>query len=46
VQKEAKLDYDTVSPQFMTTLRMQLVRGRKFSDTDTEASPRVAIVNE
>ncbi|HWG49264.1 MAG TPA: ABC transporter permease, partial [Candidatus Acidoferrales bacterium] len=37
-------DYDTVSPQFMTTLRMQLVRGRKFSDTDTEASPRVAIV--
>lgn len=39
-------DYDTVSPEFLPTLRMELVRGRNFSATDTETSPRVAIVNE
>ena len=39
-------DYDTVSPEFMSTLRMELVRGRNFTAADTETSPRVAIVNE
>lgn len=39
-------DYDTISPGFLPALRIQLVRGRNFSETDTETSPRVAIVNE
>ncbi len=39
-------DYDSVSPEFLKTLRIQLLRGREFSDADTEIAPRVAIVNE
>jgi putative ABC transport system permease protein len=38
--------YDSVSPEFMKTLHMQLVRGRDFSAFDNQAAPRVAIVNE
>jgi len=39
-------DYDTVSPEFLKTVRIQLVRGRDFSDSDNETASRVAIVNE
>lgn len=39
-------DYDTVTPEFLKTLHIQLVRGRDFSAADNEAAPRVAIVNE
>lgn len=39
-------NYDAVSPEFLHTLRMELVRGRDFSESDNETSPRVAIVNE
>jgi putative ABC transport system permease protein len=39
-------DYDTVSPEFLKTLGIQLLRGRDFSETDTETASRVAIVNE
>jgi predicted permease len=38
--------YDAVSPEFLSALRMELLRGREFTDADNETAPRVAIVNE
>ena len=38
--------YDTVSPEFLRALRMELLRGREFTDIDNETARRVAIVNE
>jgi putative ABC transport system permease protein len=35
-----------VSPGYLATVGIPLVRGREFSDRDTAQSPRVAIVNE
>jgi len=37
---------DAVAPGYFSTLGMTLVRGRDFTDADTENSPRVVIVNE
>jgi predicted permease len=34
-----------VGPQYFSTTGMHLVQGRDFSDHDTEAAPKVAIVN-
>ena len=34
-----------VSPSFLRTLGISLVRGREFADTDDQQHPRVAIVN-
>jgi predicted permease len=39
-------NYDTVSPEFLPTLLMKLERGRNFSASDTDSSPRVAIIND
>ena len=39
-------DWNVVEPGFFRTMRMRLVSGRDFSDTDTRSAPRVAIVNE
>jgi predicted permease len=38
--------YNRVSLDYFATLRVPVLRGRVFSDQDTEKSPRVAIVNE
>ncbi|HEV2287434.1 MAG TPA: ABC transporter permease [Candidatus Acidoferrales bacterium] len=35
-----------VSPEYFATMRMPLVRGRAFADSDDEKAERVAIVNE
>jgi predicted permease len=35
-----------VSPKYFQTMSIPLLAGREFSDLDTRASPRVAIVNE
>ncbi len=35
-----------VSPQYLSLLRVPLVRGRQFSDRDTEAAPDVVLINE
>ncbi len=35
-----------VSPRFFSTLRIDVLRGRGFSERDTAASPWVAVVNE
>jgi putative ABC transport system permease protein len=38
--------YDSVTPEFFTTLRIPLRRGRLFSSADGPATPRVVVVNE
>jgi putative ABC transport system permease protein len=38
--------YNCVTPEYFSTLRMKILRGRAFTDADTSTSQRVAIVNE
>lgn len=37
---------NVVGPKYFSTVGMQLLEGREFSDRDTDKSPMVAIVNE
>jgi predicted permease len=37
---------DGVGPHYFSTMGIPLVAGREFKDTDTTASPKVAIINE
>ena len=39
-------DWNVVEPGIFRTLKLSLVRGRDFNDSDTATSPWVAIVNE
>jgi predicted permease len=39
-------NFNRVSPQYFQTMATPLMAGRDFLDTDTVASPRVAIVNQ
>ncbi|PWT79252.1 MAG: hypothetical protein C5B58_14070, partial [Acidobacteria bacterium] len=38
--------FQSISPDYFKTFGIQVVRGRTFTDQDTAASPRVAMVNE
>jgi predicted permease len=38
--------YNCVSPDYFSTLRMEIVKGRAFAEADTNTSQPVAIVNE
>ena len=38
--------YETVSPDYFRTLGISLLKGRFFSERDTESAPPVAIVNQ
>jgi len=38
--------WDRVSPQFLSSIGVPIVRGRDFNENDTATSPLVAIVNE
>jgi putative ABC transport system permease protein len=38
--------FQMVTPGYFKTFGIQIVRGRSFTDEDTERSPRVAMVNE
>jgi len=38
--------YNAVSPQYFSTMRIPIVRGRAILDSDTQTSQRVAVINE
>lgn len=38
--------YNSVDPEYFSTMRVSMLRGRRFTENDTEESPKVAIVNE
>ncbi|MGB6130946.1 MAG: ABC transporter permease [Acidobacteriaceae bacterium] len=44
--KEKEALYDRVSSQFFQSIGQPLLRGRDFSDSDTQSSQGVAIINE
>ena len=43
---EAPLRSNTVGPDFFHVMGVSVINGRDFSDSDTEAAPKAAIVNE
>jgi len=43
---ERHVNYDAVSPNYFSTMKIPLLSGREFSDADTATSPKVAIINE
>lgn len=43
---EPSANYRVVSPKYFETLGIPLLRGRAFTDRDTEESPQVAIVDQ
>ena len=45
-QQDLPVPYDAVTPGFFQALQIPLLRGRMLADTDTERTPRVALVNE
>lgn len=45
-QQPPDISYNMVTPGYMDTLQIPLLKGRKFSDADSEQAPKVAIVNQ
>ena len=43
---ERHVNYDAVSPNYFSTMKVPLLSGREFNEADTAASPKVAIINE
>ena len=41
-----QLQCNSVTPNYLTTMRVPLLRGRNFAETDSETAPLVGIVNE
>ena len=39
-------DYATVSPDYFRVMRIPLLRGRFFSEQDSESNPKVAVISE
>jgi len=46
--KQAVLDvlYNSVDPEYFSTMRVSVISGRGFTENDTEQSTKVAVVNE
>jgi putative ABC transport system permease protein len=44
--KSADADYTVVSPGYLSAMRIPLLRGRDFTDRDTESSQHVAVINQ
>jgi predicted permease len=40
------VNYNIVTPGYFDTIQMPLLRGRKFTDSDSEKAPLVAIINQ
>jgi predicted permease len=40
------IPYNSISPTYLQTMQVPLVKGRQFTDADSEAAPPVAIVNQ
>ena len=45
-QQPADLIYNQISPAYLDTLQIPLLRGRKFTDADDDKAPAVAIINQ
>ncbi|MGC1933611.1 MAG: FtsX-like permease family protein, partial [Candidatus Acidiferrales bacterium] len=45
-QQAAELNYNMVTPSYFDTLQIPLLRGRRFTDVDSEKAPAVAIINQ
>ena len=45
-QQPQEIPFNQITPSYFDTLQMPLLRGRKFSDADSEKAPPVAIINE
>ncbi len=43
---EPNVAFNVIAPDYFSTLRTPIVAGREFTDRDTAAAPRVAVVNE
>ena len=41
-----EVGFNAIAPDYFATLKTPLMSGREFDDRDTEASPKVAVVNE
>jgi len=44
--EELHADYNAVSPDYFRTMKIEVLQGHSFSDSDAESSPRVALINE
>ena len=44
--EELHADLNAVSPDYFKTMNIALLQGRDFLDSDSESSPRIAIINE
>ncbi len=44
--EDMQVDQNSVGPDFLATMGIPLLNGREFSNSDTSASPKVAIINE
>lgn len=43
---DSLVDFNYISPEYLSTLRTPLLAGRNFDEHDVDGSPKVAIVNE
>ena len=45
-ERPTLIPYDCISPSYLETMQVPLLKGRKFKESDSEGSPPVAIVNK
>lgn len=45
-QLTPEVPFNSVDPSYFATMRVPLIQGRTFTESDTDASPQVAIVNQ
>jgi len=45
-QEPPSAEFNAVSSDYFTTMGLSLIRGRDFSDADSENSPHVAVINQ